>query len=113
IDRAGQAYLMDFGLARSVEATQYTMTGTLLGTVEYMSPEQAMGEVADFRSDIFTIGIILYELFTGERPFKGETPMSRLSERVHKTAPDPRAIYADVPSYLAQIIARCLERDPA
>jgi eukaryotic-like serine/threonine-protein kinase len=113
IDRAGQAYLMDFGLARSVEATQYTMAGTVLGTIDYMSPEQAMGEAADFRSDIFTIGIILFELFTGERPFKGETPASRLSERLHKTAPDPRTIHADVPPYLAQIMMRCLERDPS
>jgi serine/threonine protein kinase/tetratricopeptide (TPR) repeat protein len=113
IDHAGQVYVMDFGLARSVDATQYTMAGTVLGTPDYMSPEQAMGETADFRSDIFSVGLILFELFTGQRPFKGETPMSRLSERVHKPAPDPRSVHTDLPPYLAQIIGRCLERDPA
>jgi tetratricopeptide (TPR) repeat protein len=113
IDRAGQAYLMDFGLARSIEATQYTAAGTMLGTVEYMAPEQAMGEAADFRSDIFTLGIILFELFTGQRPFSGETPMSRLSARLHKPAPDARTFHADLPPYLAGIVGRCLERDPA
>src|SRR5438105_8398114 len=107
IDRAGQAYLMDFGLARSIEATQFTVAGTVLGTVEYMSPEQAMGEPADFRSDIFTLGIILFELFTGKRPFTGETPMSRLSARINKQAPDPRTLQDDVPPYLARIISRC------
>ena len=113
IDRAGKAYLMDFGLARSVEATQYTMAGTVLGTIEYMSPEQANGEPADFRSDIYTMGIILFELFTGARPFKGDTPMSRLAARVNQQAPDPRVTHPDLPAYLSQIIVRCLERDPA
>ena len=113
IDRAGQAYLMDFGLARSIEATPYTMAGAVLGTVEYMSPEQAMGEPADFRSDIFTLGIILFELFTGQRPFTGDTQMSRLSARVNKQAPDVRTLHGDVPQYLARLVGRCLERDPA
>ena len=113
IDRAGKAYLMDFGLARSVEATQYTMAGTVLGTIEYMSPEQANGEPADFRSDIYTMGIILFELFTGARPFKGDTPMSRLAARVNQKAPDPRVTHPDLPPYLSQIIVRCLEREPA
>ena len=72
-----------------------------------------MGEPADFRSDIFTIGIILFELFTGARPFKGDTPMSRLAARVNQQAPDPRVTHPDLPAYLSQIIVRCLERDPA
>ena len=112
IDRAGKAYLMDFGRGCSVEATQDTMAGTVLGTIEYMSPEQANGEPADFRSDIYTMGIILFELFTGARPFKGDTPMSRLAARVNQQAPDPRVTHPDLPAYLSQIIVRCLETLP-
>src|SRR5438093_9523147 len=76
VNRAGVAILMDFGLARSAEATAYTAAGAVLGTLEYMSPEQAKGETATSRSDIYTLGLIYYELFTGGRPFRGETPMS-------------------------------------
>src|SRR5207248_1673126 len=61
---------------------------------------------------IYTLGIILFELFAGRRPFTGENPMSRLSARLHVPAPDPRTIRSDVPAYLAKIILRCLERDP-
>src|SRR5206468_4643727 len=75
VNRAGVAILMDFGLARSAEATAYTVAGAVLGTLEYMSPEQAQGQTATNRSDIYTLGLIYYELFTGERPFRGETPM--------------------------------------
>src|SRR5438552_13085004 len=84
----------------------------VMGTIEYLSPEQAMGQTADTRSDIYTLGMILYELFAGQRPFTGDNPMSRLSARLHVAAPDPRTIRSDVPAYLAKIILRCLERDP-
>jgi serine/threonine protein kinase/tetratricopeptide (TPR) repeat protein len=112
VNRAGQAILMDFGLARSTEATAYTAAGAVLGTLEYMSPEQARGETASHRSDIYTLGLIYYELFTGDRPFTGDTPMSRLAERVNKPAPDPRTNHPDLPPRIAAIIQRCLERDP-
>ena len=113
VDRSGHVFLMDFGLARSMEVTQFTQAGTIMGTVEYMSPEQAIGEPADRRSDIYTLGLILFEMFTGERPFTGETPMSRLAARLHKPAPDLRISHPDVPPYVARIVQRCLERDPA
>ncbi len=73
VDKTGAAYLMDFGLACSLDADQYKAPGMMIGTIEYMSPEQATGKDADHRSDIFTLGIVLCELFTGERPYKGET----------------------------------------
>jgi eukaryotic-like serine/threonine-protein kinase len=111
VDKSNNVYLMDFGLARSVEATQYTSTGAMIGTFEYMSPEQAMGKNVDHRSDIFTLGIVLYELFTGERPYQGDTPMSRLSARLHEPAPNPRVKHPELPGYIAAIILRCLERD--
>jgi tetratricopeptide (TPR) repeat protein len=112
VDKSGAAYLMDFGLARSIDAQQYTVTGMMIGTVEYMSPEQATGKDADHRSDIFTLGIVLCELFTGERPYKGETAMSRLSARLQQPAPDPRLSHPELPAYISRIILRCLEREP-
>lgn len=83
-----------------------------MGTADYMSPEQALGEPTDHRSDIYSLGIVLYELFTGVLPFQGETMISRLSERVHKKAPSPKRDHPDLPDYLVRIISQCLERDP-
>src|SRR5262249_41334762 len=100
VDKSGAVYLMDFGLAKSVEATQYTAAGAMIGTFEEMSPEQATGKTVDHRSDIFTLGIVLHELFTGERPYKGETAMSRLSARLHEPAPDPRIAHPELPPYI-------------
>jgi len=111
VGRNGDVYLTDFGIARSVDATQFTATGAVVGTPDYMSPEQVSGEAADVQSDIYSLGVIFYELFTGERPFKGETPMSRLSERVHTPARNPRDTNPQVPLYVAKIIMRCMERD--
>ena len=113
VDGSGRAYLMDFGLARSIEETQYTQAGMVLGTVDYMSPEQATGEEIDHRSDIYSLGLILYEMLAGERPFRGDTSMSRLTARLHKPVPDPRVALPDLEPYLANLVLRCLERDPA
>jgi serine/threonine protein kinase/tetratricopeptide (TPR) repeat protein len=110
VDRAGRVYLLDFGLARSIETAQLTQVGTVVGTVDYFAPEQAMGGPADHRSDIYALGLILYELFTGVRPFRGETAMIRLSERLHKPAPDARTAAPEVPASIARVIGRCLER---
>jgi eukaryotic-like serine/threonine-protein kinase len=110
VDRAGRVYLLDFGLARSIETAQLTQVGTVVGTVDYFAPEQAMGGTADHRSDIYALGLILYELFTGVRPFRGETAMIRLSERLHKPAPDARTAAPEVPASIARVIGRCLER---
>jgi len=110
VDRAGRVYLLDFGLARSIETAQLTQVGAVVGTVDYFAPEQAMGETADLRSDIYALGLILYELFTGVRPFRGETAMIRLSERLHKPAPDARTAAPEVPASIARVVGRCLER---
>jgi serine/threonine protein kinase len=76
IDKEGNARIMDFGIARSIEAKGVTNSGSLIGTPEYMSPEQVEGKEADSRSDIYSLGAILYELVTGRVPFEGNTPMS-------------------------------------
>ena len=110
-DKSGRILVMDFGLARSVESEGMTQTGALLGTIEYMSPEQAMGKPLDQRSDLFAMGLIFYELLSGKMPFKAETAMASLLMRNQERAVPVADIDATVPAGLSDIVARCLERD--
>ncbi|HKE06586.1 MAG TPA: tetratricopeptide repeat protein [Candidatus Acidoferrum sp.] len=110
-DKSGRILVMDFGLARSVESEGMTQTGALLGTIEYMSPEQAMGKPLDQRSDLFAVGLIFYELLSGKMPFKAETAMASLLMRNQERAVPVADIDATVPAGLSDIVARCLERD--
>jgi TolB-like protein/Tfp pilus assembly protein PilF len=107
--------LLDFGLAKAVQALELpdetlpqTLAGTLLGTIAYMSPEQAQGEPADFRSDIFSFGVVLYELLSGRRPFNGETHSSILAAILVKEPPPLQA-----PREFAAIVMHCLRKSPA
>src|SRR4051812_42517943 len=117
VTREGRAKILDFGLARHVltGGAGETLTGvvtspgTVLGTVGYMAPEQARGREADFRSDIFSLGAVLYELFAGRRAFDGESPVDTLSALVNK---EPDELPAAVPSGARQIVEHCLEKDP-
>jgi TolB-like protein len=113
IDRDGSARIMDFGIARAAETKGLTDHGTLVGTPEYMAPEQVDGRDVDQRSDIYSLGVILFEMVTGKVPFEGKTPLSVAMQ--HKTArpPDPRELNAQTPDELSPIIAKCLEKDPA
>ncbi len=113
VDGTGRVYLMDFGLARSVEETQYTQAGVVFGTLDYMSPEQATGHEVDHRSDIYALGLILYELMAGQRPFKGDSSMTRLTSRLNAPMPSPRIARPELKPFLADVILKCLERDPA
>ncbi|HKU20841.1 MAG TPA: protein kinase [Terriglobales bacterium] len=115
LDKAGQVYVSDFGLAKSLEpdATQMTLSGQFLGTPRYMSPEQALAGSVDHRSDLYSLGLILYEMVTGEIPFKAESTLQTMYLRVHEKPQDPRQFNGDLPDYLVQIILRCLETDPA
>src|SRR5215469_10153697 len=110
-DKSGRILVMDFGLARSVESEGMTQTGALLGTIEYMSPEQAMGKPLDQRSDLFAVGLIFYELLSGKMPFKAETAMASLLMRNQERAVPVGEIDATVPAGLSDIVSRCLERD--
>ena len=108
----GTMKLTDFGIARAADLSGLTATGAVVGTPHYMSPEQAKGERATSRSDIYSIGITLYQMLSGELPFIGDTPMAVLEK--HRTA-NPRKIRqvrADVPRALESIIDRCLAKDP-
>src|ERR1700739_46097 len=110
-DKSGRILVMDFGLARSVQSEGMTQTGALLGTIEYMSPEQAMGKTLDQRSDLFAVGLIFYELLSGKMPFKAETAMASLLMRNQERAVPLADIDATVPAGLSDIVSRCLERD--
>jgi eukaryotic-like serine/threonine-protein kinase len=111
-DPQGRIVVMDFGLARSLEFDGMTQTGALVGTLEYMSPEQALGAALDQRSDLFAAGLIFYELLTGKAPYKADTAIASLMKRTHERAIPASDVDASVPVSLSAIVSRCLERDP-
>jgi eukaryotic-like serine/threonine-protein kinase len=115
IDQADNLYVSDFGLAKSLapEASTMTRTGQLLGTPRYMSPEQVESKEVDHRSDLYSLGLILFEIFTSELPFRGDSALQIMFQRVTAEPKDPRTLRPDLPDYLAKIILKCLERDPA
>ncbi len=112
IDRDGTAKVMDFGVARSLEGG-VTQAGALVGTPAYMSPEQAEGKPADLRSDIYALGLILYEMFTGTAAVSGDTPFAVALKQIHETPPPPREVEPSVPVHIERAIVRCLEKNPA
>lgn len=112
IDREGKAKIMDFGLARISETEGLTGSGLMLGTPEYMSPEQVDLKDVDGRVDIYALGIILYEMVTGHVPFKGETPLAVALKQKNEKARDVRESNPLVPDTLISVILKCLEKDP-
>jgi len=111
IDREGNARIMDFGIARSLKATGLTEDGGVIGTPEHMSPEQVEGKKADQRSDIYSMGVILYEMVTGRVPFEGKTPMSVASKHLTQRPREPRELNAQVSEGLSGVIMRCMEKE--
>ncbi len=112
-DKHGRVVVMDFGLARSLGDSGMTQTGAVVGTLEYMSPEQALGTTLDQRSDIFSVGLIFYELLTGKAPYEADTAIASLMKRTREDAPSASDVEASVPKSLSAIVSRCLEREPA
>jgi len=113
VDKSGVAHLMDFGIARSVDATGMTATGTTLGTPDYMSPEQVRGEKAGEPSDIFSFGVILYEMLTGDVPYHGDSPISKIIMRLTVKPRAPHDLSPDIPKYLDAVVQKCMEVDLA
>jgi len=111
IDKDGQAKIMDFGIARSLLGKGMTGEGTIIGTPEYMSPEQVEGKEIDQRSDIYSLGIILYEMLIGRAPFEGETPFSIANKHKTEPPPVPKKSIPQIPEELNKLILRCLEKD--
>jgi len=111
IDREGKVRIMDFGIARSLKEKGLTDAGVMIGTPEYMSPEQVEGKEVDPRSDIYSLGIILYEMITGRVPFEGDTPFSIGIKHKSETPKDPRELNSQIPEDLSHIILKCLEKD--
>jgi serine/threonine protein kinase/Tfp pilus assembly protein PilF len=111
IDREGNARIMDFGIARSLKAKGITDGGIIIGTPEYMSPEQVEGKEIDQRADIYALGVILYEMLIGRVPFEGDTPLSIAVKHKTEAPQDPRTLNAQLPLDLSQLILKCLEKD--
>jgi tetratricopeptide (TPR) repeat protein len=111
LDAGGTAKLMDFGLARSV-SSRLTEEGTILGTVFYMAPEQVMGDEIDQRADLYALGVMLYELTTGELPFQDDNPVAIITQHIHAPPVPPIGKNGKIPIHLNKLILKLLEKDP-
>jgi tetratricopeptide (TPR) repeat protein/predicted Ser/Thr protein kinase len=112
VEASGRASIMDFGIAGSSETTGLTVSGAFLGTPDYMSPEQAMGQRADARSDIFALGLIFYETLTGKLPYEADTALGKIMKRTKERPVPPDKVDGAVPRQLSEICLKCLELDP-
>jgi serine/threonine-protein kinase len=113
LDREGHVRIMDFGIARTLKERGITGAGVIIGTPEYMSPEQVEGKDIDGRSDIYSLGIILYEMLTGRVPFEGDTPFAVGIKQKSEIPKDPKLLNAHIPEDLGRIVLKCLEKDKA
>ncbi len=111
IDKEGNVRIMDFGIARSLEAKGITGAGVMIGTPEYMSPEQVEGKEVDQRSDIYSLGVILYEMVTGKLPFEGDTPFTIGMKHKGEMPQNPKELNTQISDELDGVIMRCLEKE--
>lgn len=111
IDKEGNVKIMDFGIARTMDSSM-TVSGIVLGTPAYMAPEQAEGKLVDARTDIYLLGLILYEMFTGAAAFRGDTPFLVALKQMREFPTSPREVQPDLPIQLESVVLRCLQKDP-
>ena len=111
VEPAGGLKIMDFGSAHLTDERGMTVKGTVIGTLGYMSPEQARGLPLNFRSDIYSTGVVLYEIFTGSLPFDGESPIAVVLKHVNHPPPPPRSKNPRIDARIAAIITKCIEKD--
>jgi serine/threonine protein kinase len=112
IGRGGRVKVTDFGIARAVTSATITYTGTVIGSVHYFSPEQARGGISGEKSDIYSLGIVLYEMITGQVPFSGDSPISIALKHLQEHIVPPREMNPDIPQSLENVILRALVKDP-
>lgn len=112
LDTTGNAYLTDFGIARIMGESQFTATGDLIGTPAYMSPEQGKGLELTNASDIYSLGVVLYEMLTGKTPFYSDTPLAVIHKQISDPIPAPSALRPGIPRELDEIVKRSLDKDP-
>jgi serine/threonine protein kinase len=112
LDVHGDAILMDFGIAKIVGGTRHTATGAVIGTAMYMAPEQIKGVEVDRRSDIYSLGVMLFEMVSGRPPFQADSAMTLMMMHVNDPVPDLRQLRPDLPAGLVQVIEKALSKDP-
>jgi serine/threonine protein kinase len=111
IDKNGNARIMDFGIARSLESKGITGAGVMIGTPEYMSPEQVEGKEVDQRSDVYSLGVILYEMVIGRVPFEGDTPFTIGVKHKSEIPKNPKELNTQIPEEFSRVILKCLEKN--
>jgi hypothetical protein len=112
LTKKGQAVLADFGIAQIIGSTQHTVSGALLGTLNYMAPEQGMTGSCDARSDIYSMGIVFYEMLTQQPPYNADTPLAILMKHINDPLPMPHDIDPDIPAALERVVLKSLEKEP-
>ncbi len=111
VSRDGMPHIMDFGIARASDTSTMTTTGSILGTPDYMSPEQVSGESTDAQSDLFSFGVILYEMLTGAVPYEADTAVAKVMMRLTQKPRPPRELNPTIPKYLEKVVLKCLDTD--